>query len=644
MGRRFWAASTFAFVVCLIWLGWSGKQVRDEVHAASRHAVRVAELRGTVAYLDDWMTMSAQLAVRSGESRWTDRFEEAAPKLDAAIAEAANLTTPEARAAFASTTGEAHRDLVTMERQALALAAAGDLASATALLNGPEFEYLQNVYATGIDMFGQELSTLSDARAAELSDKAWIEAAGFGLGALLIVSAALSVRGRLKLKGALARIAVASRTDTLTELPNRRRFHEELAAPWTSASEGSPALLLIDLDRFKATNDAYGHPAGDELLQLSAARLRRLIRKGDFIARLGSDEFGLLVGRGDGALFDEELSSLAKRIVRRLAEPFVLSDGTTVQIGASIGVVRVDADCGQASRLMQCAEVALRAAKADGQGCFRVFQPGMDAEARSRALLEAELRQAIIDDAIVPHYQPLVSLKTGALIGCEMLARWPHPSRGMVSPVEFIPIAEDIGLIGAMTERLLAQACKDAAAWSSPIVLACNISPLHLRDPALPGMLRTVLESSRLPADRLELEITESALVGDIALARGLLDQLKGLGVRLALDDFGTGYSSLRHLQVLPFDKIKIDRSFVASMATDVESGKIVSAVIGLSQSLGLETVAEGIETEDVAGLLRALGCDVGQGWLFGRPCSVEHFNAWLSMQSLPPEMTSQAA
>ncbi len=258
MGRRFWAASTFAFVVCLIWLGWSGKQVRDEVHAASRHAVRVAELRGTVAYLDDWMTMSAQLAVRSGESRWTDRFEEAAPKLDAAIAEAANLTTPEARAAFASTTGEAHRDLVTMERRALALAATNDLASATALLNGPEFEYLQNVYATGIDIFGQELSTLSDTRAAELSDKAWIEAAGIGLGALLIVSAALSVRGRLKLKRAIARIAAASRTDTLTELPNRRRFHEELAAPWTSPSEGGLALLLIDLDRFKATNDAYG--------------------------------------------------------------------------------------------------------------------------------------------------------------------------------------------------------------------------------------------------------------------------------------------------------------------------------------------------------------------------------------------------
>ncbi len=389
---------------------------------------------------------------------------------------------------------------------------------------------------------------------------------------------------------------------------------------------------------------AYGHPAGDELLQLAAARLRSLIRKGDFIARLGSDEFGLLVGRGDGALFDEELSALAKRIVQRLAEPFVLSDGTTVQIGASIGVVRADRDCGQASTLMQRAEVALRAAKADGQGCFRVFQPGMDAEARSRALLEAELRQAIIDDAIVPHYQPLVSLKTGALIGCEMLARWPHPSRGMVSPVEFIPIAEDIGLIGAMTERLLARACQDAAAWPSSIVLACNISPLHLRDPALTNMLRMVLETSRLPPDRLELEITESALVFDIGLARGLLDQLKGLGVRLALDDFGTGYSSLRHLQVLPFDKIKIDRSFVASMATDVESGKIVSAVIGLSQSLGLETVAEGIETEDVAALLRALGCDVGQGWLFGRPCSAEHFNAWLSMQPPPSEMTSQAA
>ena len=211
-----------------------------------------------------------------------------------------------------------------------------------------------------------------------------------------------------------------------------------------------------------------------------------------------------------------------------------------------------------------------------------------------------------------------------------MLARWPHPTRGMVSPGEFIPIVEDLGLIGPMTEGLLRRACRAAAGWPDHVTIACNVSPLHLRDPGLPAMVAGILHETGFPACRLEIEVTESALVGDLALARTLLDQLKALGVRLALDDFGTGYSSLRHLQVLPFDKLKIDASFVGAMGTNAESGKIVSAVVGLGHSLGLLTVAEGVETLETAALLRDLGCDVGQGWLFGRPASAEATDALL--------------
>ena len=254
----------------------------------------------------------------------------------------------------------------------------------------------------------------------------------------------------------------------------------------------------------------------------------------------------------------------------------------------------------------------------------------MDVHIQARARLEGELRQAIVNDAIVPYFQPLMELATGRLVGFEMLARWPHPTRGTVSPAEFIPIAEEIGLIGAMTDRLLHRACRCAMTWPADTVLACNISPLQLQDPGLPEMVRAALDHAGLPPHRLELEITESALVGDLALARDLLDELKKLGVRLALDDFGTGYSSLRHLKMLPIDKLKIDASFVATMAIDVESRKIVAAVVGLGASLGLITVAEGVEKLETSALLRDLGCDVGQGYLFGRPCAEDAIGMFL--------------
>ncbi len=624
VGRALSALAVAAALGVLVWLGWSGMGIREEMRVAEQRGMRIAELRGTFAYLEEWLSMSARLAALSGEPRWIARYNQAGPKLTATLAEALTLATPEVGAALAETTGEASRGLVAMERAAFAQAASGNRAGAKSLLDGPEFAYLEAAYATGIEAFGEELQTLAAARAKALNARAWMETLGLGLSALFLVAAAFATRGHSRLRLALARTEAVARTDALTDLPNRRRLYEQLGAMLAGVGGGcgGVALLLLDLDRFKVVNDVHGHSAGDQLLQLVAVRLRAVARTGNLIARLSGDEFALLAPldlSGQPDLANEAAAQLARRIISTLGQPFNLPNGAAVRIGVSIGVALAPSEHGGADALVHRADVALYRAKAEGRGRFCFFESGMDAHIQARASLEGDLRQAVADDAIVPYFQPLVRMDGERVIGFEMLARWPHPVRGMVSPAEFIPVAEDIGLIGAMTDRLLRRACHVAATWPPDILLACNISPLQLRDRELPAMVRSALEASGLSPHRLELEITESALVGDLDLARELLSELKALGVRLALDDFGTGYSSLRQLQKLPFDKLKIDAGFVGTMATNAENRKIVAAVVGLGHSLGLVTVAEGVEEPETAALLRDLGCDVGQGWLFGR-------------------------
>ncbi len=628
--------ASVAVAVSLAGLGVVGSGMRQEGRSAAQNAVRVAELRGDIAHLNGEMVMAARMAALSSDRRAVEIFDEDVPKLDGAIAEARNIASPEIRQALDETTGEAHRDLLTMERRALALVADGDLATARTLLASPEFAYLQEVYADGIDVFGQDLRTLADARAAHLDARIWMEMGGLALLAVLLAATGFSMRGRRQLRAALVRTEAIAGTDLLTGLPNRRRFCQEIEAALADGRQSGidHALLLIDLDRFKAVNDAHGHPAGDDLLRLVGERLRAVVRNDRHVARLGGDEFAALL-RCDRAGPDRpqtDPAAVAGRIINALAELFTLPGDAVVQIGASVGIGLTRPDDQAVGDLMHRADVGLYRAKADGRGCFRFFEQGIDIRVRALAQLESELRQAIGDDGVVPHFQPLIDLATGHLIGVEMLARWPHPVRGMVSPAEFIPLAEDSGLIGPMTVSLLRQGCRAAVGWPAHVMLACNLSPLQLRDPNLPTTVAAVLAETGFPAARLELEVTESALVGDLDLARRLLEDIKALGVRLALDDFGTGYSSLRHLQLLPFDSLKIDQSFVNAMVADKESAKIVSAVVGLGHSLGLKTVAEGIETEEVAVLLRGLGCDIGQGWLFGRPVPAHRIDALVAV------------
>jgi diguanylate cyclase (GGDEF)-like protein len=439
-------------------------------------------------------------------------------------------------------------------------------------------------------------------------------------------------------RAAEAEASLLARHDPLTGLANRRRLAEELAAALGRARRdgGAIAVLLVDLDRFKPVNDLRGHGAGDRLLQMVAERLQAERREVDTVARLGGDEFVILAhlpadSAGPSALARaldpvNAASRIARRVVMALERPFDLRDGgPAVTVGASVGVTTCVGGTDSAEELLRQADMAMYRAKSEGRGCFRFFGADMDLRLRERAQLEADLRDAVARDALEPHFQPLVAFEDGQrLLGFEMLARWSHPQRGMVPPAEFIPLAEDTGLIVPLTAALLRRGCAVAMGWPAHLRLSVNISALHLRDRDLPALVARILAETGLPPGRLEIELTESALVDNFEMARELMNELKALGVSLALDDFGTGYSSLRHLQTLPFDKIKVDSGFVRDMMESAESSKIVAAVIALGHSLGLPTVAEGVEDEATATLLSRMGCDIGQGWLFGRPADAE--------------------
>ena len=412
--------------------------------------------------------------------------------------------------------------------------------------------------------------------------------------------------------------ALLARRDALTGLPNRRMFHEELGRRLAAAGAAGRkvALLMLDLDRFKVVNDTYGHGAGDRLLQEVADRLGSTLRAEDFLARLGGDEFSVLI---DDPITEDAHFRIAQRILSTIARPFV-ADDWRAEVTASVGIAVYPHDADSAPLLLRRADAAMYQAKASGRNTYALFDTALDQVMRERLDLEMQLRDALRRDEIVPYYQPLIDLATMRPIALEALARWHHPTRGLVDAGEFIPIAEDAGLIGEIFMTVLRQICDDGNRWGGTETIAINVSPAQFRDPRFADRVLAVLDEKRFPPPRLEIEITESALVVDVEATRRAIDRLKERGVRVALDDFGTGYSSLRHLHELPFDKVKIDQSFVHSLGTDEESRKIVSSTIGLCRALGLVTVAEGIETAKEADWVREHGGDLGQGYLFSHP------------------------
>ncbi len=425
-------------------------------------------------------------------------------------------------------------------------------------------------------------------------------------------------------EAAEARAQSLARHDPLTGLANRRHFLEELERrlALVGQEDCAFALMFIDLDRFKPINDVHGHAIGDQLLQVIATRLNGCIRDDSFAARLGGDEFAVLL---EGPGNRDAVAAAARRILHELSAP-ILVNGLKLTVGASIGVALCPEDGNAPADLLQRGDAAMLRAKED-RGAYKFFDSSIDEELKLKAALENELRMAIPNGDIVPYFQPVVRVDTGELDGFEVLARWPHRERGMISPADFIPVAEDAGLVDAMFWALLAQACRKALDAPGEFTLAVNISPSQIRDQWFPEKVLRTLRETGFPAQRLEIEVTESAMIGDVARAKLSLMSLKNQGVRVALDDFGTGYSSLFLLRELPIDKLKIDRSFVARITTDRENATIVGALIGLGKALGLKVTAEGVEDEETAEALRAMGCELAQGYLYGRATELPEYN-----------------
>ncbi|KQM98695.1 diguanylate cyclase [Sphingobium sp. Leaf26] len=416
-----------------------------------------------------------------------------------------------------------------------------------------------------------------------------------------------------------AEVTRLAQFDSLTGLANRIQMLRSLeqAVADRHGKPGECTLMMLDLDRFKIVNDTLGHPAGDALLRQVSQRLQRVVGEKGLVGRQGGDEFKILLpGRHDQTV----LAHLAQAIISAVSQPYMV-EGNAVVIGVSIGLSACPQDGVTADALIRNADLALYAAKGDGRGVHRFYSSDMHADAENRRQLEEDLRRALTADGLHLVYQPVVSSKTEQITGYEALLRWNHPVRGPISPTLFIPIAEDSGLIAQIGEWVMRTACRDAAEWQDGIRVAVNVSPTQFANPGFPATVMSALASSQLAAERLELEITESVFLNDDDGTDAMFNRLKAIGVRLALDDFGTGYSSLGYLKKAPFDKIKIDQSFVRGAAIKGNrNSAIIKAIVSLAEALGMDTTAEGAETQDELALIRQLGCSHIQGYIYGRP------------------------
>jgi len=410
--------------------------------------------------------------------------------------------------------------------------------------------------------------------------------------------------------------------DALTNLPNRILFHQRIEEALARARERGTtvAIMCLDLDHFKNVNDTLGHPAGDELLKCVSSRLRSCLRDTDTIARLGGDEFGIVITDVQDL---DYATSLAWHLLDAVNQPIDLN-GQQVNSSVSIGIATSASQATDPARLLKDADLALYRAKADGRATFRFFEAEMDARAQERRLLEMDLRHAVTRNQLELHYQAQVETFSDRIVGFEALVRWRHPTKGLIPPANFIPLAEETGIIMRLGEWVMRKACTDAVGWPVPVRVAVNVSPAQFKDRDLANVVGRILKETGLPASRLEIEITESLLLRDVEANLNTLRELKTLGVRISMDDFGTGYSSLMNLRSFPFDKIKIDQSFVGDIERRPDAAAIVRAVLALGSSLGMVTCAEGVETPEQLAYLRNEGCEEMQGYYYSKPKPLE--------------------
>ena len=436
-----------------------------------------------------------------------------------------------------------------------------------------------------------------------------------------------------------AKIHFIAHHDALTSLPNRVFFRDRVskALAGTRRDDGGAAVFCLDLDDFKIVNDTLGHAAGDQLLELVAQRVQGCVRDTDVVARLGGDEFAIF---RSSPCEPRHIDALARRLIEVVGAPYQI-DGKPVIVGTSIGIAVAPSDGSDVDHLLKSADMALYRAKADGRGTFRLFEIEMDVQLQARRAIEMDLREAVRNNELTVFYQPQLDLTSDTVVGFEALLRWRHPLHGMISPAQFIPIAEEIGLISALGEWVLEEACREAATWPDEIKIAVNLSPVQFRNTNLVHAVRNSLATSGLPPRRLELEITESALLKDSEKVLAILHSLRDMGISTALDDFGTGYSSLSYLRSFPFDKIKIDQSFVREMVRRPDCLAIVHSIAQLAQRLGMVTTAEGVETQQQLEQVRKVGCTQAQGFYFDRPRPGSEIVKWFGCHSVEMEVAA---
>jgi diguanylate cyclase (GGDEF)-like protein len=450
---------------------------------------------------------------------------------------------------------------------------------------------------------------------------------GIVITVFLAVYLGLASRNSRQLALANRRVLELAQTDILTGLPNRTFFLEQLeeAGSYERRRSGAFSIIMLDLDRFKNVNDSLGHAAGDALLRQVALRLKSALRHSDVLARLGGDEFAII----QAECTDQRAGSidLATRISKLIAEPFLLP-GHQVEIGTSIGIAMAPEHGSDQEQLLKKADLALYRSKSAGRNCFTLYNEAMSAELEARNTLESDLRDAIARCQFEVHYQPFFDVHSDHLQGLEALVRWRHPIRGLIPPDQFIPLAEETGLIVPLGEWVLRRVCDDATSWQADIKVAVNLSPVQFKQAELFDVIQSALRNSGLPPERLEIELTESVLLERAVENHAFMERLKSIGISLALDDFGTGYSSLSYLTTFPFDKIKIDKSFISNLTKRHQSSAIISSVVTLARGLDMSVTAEGVETREQFERLRTLGVNFAQGYLLGRPMPIDELES----------------
>ncbi len=595
----------------------------DELARAAERLATAHEVAGRLRVTEQQLWQAAQTASLTGDVGWIDRYDRLVDQVSQNVEHAALLAPMEVSDRYRRKTAEAAAEITRMRASALEALKSGAHESARALFDGERYGLNSRLLSEANEELTGASLAATRADLARLEQRSWLMSGGAVL--LALVAGAVLWRRlsrgldhtRGTLRDAEVHIQRMASSDLLTGLDNRAGLHDRMHARLARAGTGGEAVsvLMVDLDRFKPVNDRHGHMVGDMVLKEVARRLKLCLTPDDLRARYGGDEFVVVVPER-AAPFSARAT--AERIVERLAEPMQFGD-LSVSIGASVGIAQFPADAQTADELLRKADSALYRAKQGGRGLVHRYDPRRDEIMADRHTLEQEIREGIAAGQFVPYYQPIVGLERRNVSSMELLCRWRHPERGVLTPDKFIAVAENSGLIGPLTFALLRAACQDIERFPPHWRLSINVAPQQIENPELVAQLLAIVRESGVPATRFDVELTETALVNDTARARAVIMDLKKAGMTVTLDDFGTGYSSLSYLAEMTFDRIKIDRSFVRTIDKP-QSAKIVDAIIGLSRSLGVDTVAEGVETELQASTLHQMGCRNAQGYLFGRP------------------------